>query len=156
MLTVENLCKFLVKAKKSTYAAWDKAQKFIEKDNSTSLVFKDWEWKYHDNYFGGEPFGGREVVFLQNKPIYLMTYYGWVNPMITDFGEIYSVLQKALLLLPPNSPYRGPEEFVCWDYIYLNNFKGEIDNFSWEEVIKIGDRELYRAKYMWWFVDRMR
>jgi len=22
----------------------------------------------HDNFFGGEPYGGREVIFLNNKP----------------------------------------------------------------------------------------
>lgn len=156
MFTLQNLCEFLVKAKKVTYAAWDIAQKIVEKDNSTSLIFEEWEWKYHDNYFGGEPFGWREVVFWHNNPVYIMTYYGWVDSLISDFGEIYSVLQKALLLLPPNNPYRGPEEFIYWDYIYLNNFKGGIDNFSWEEVIKIGDKELYRAKYMGWFVDKVR
>jgi len=68
----KQLCRFLVKAKKSTYAAGGKAKKTIEGDKSTTLVFKDGDWRYHDNYFGGEPFGGREVAFLKNKPVYIM------------------------------------------------------------------------------------
>lgn len=32
----------------------------------------------NDNFFGGEPYGGREVVFYEEKPVWMMVYYGWV------------------------------------------------------------------------------
>ena len=79
MIDKQRLCKFLVDAKKSTYAAGETAKKIVERDKSTTLIFENGDLKYHDNYFGGEPFGGREVVFLQNEPIYIMTYYGLVD-----------------------------------------------------------------------------
>ena len=72
MLDTKKLCKFLVEAKKVTYATGDLANKAINSDKSTTLIFENGDWKYHDNYFGGEPYGGREVVFFKNQPIYIM------------------------------------------------------------------------------------
>ena len=97
MIKTKQLNQFLVKAKKSTYAAGEKARKTIEKDKSTTLIFKDNDWSYYDNYFGGEPFGGREVVFFKNKPVYIMVYYGQIVKEVKDFKKIYSILQNALL-----------------------------------------------------------
>jgi hypothetical protein len=45
MIDLSELCKFLVKAKKSTYAAGDDAKKIIEADKSTTLIFEDGDWK---------------------------------------------------------------------------------------------------------------
>lgn len=71
MISNDQLCEFLVKAKKATYAAGELAKKIINDDKSTTLIYEDGNLKYHDNYFGGEPYGGREVVFLDGKPIYI-------------------------------------------------------------------------------------
>lgn len=153
MIDKQRLCKFLVAAKQSTYAAGEKAKKVVESDTSTTLVFEDSDYKYHDNYFGGEPFGGREVVFLQNKPIYIMTYYGLVNESVSDFNSVYNVLQKALSLIPEDHPYRGPTEYIEGNLIYKNTYTGEIDNFFGEETISLADgKEIYKARYVGGFV----
>jgi hypothetical protein len=156
MFNVQNLREFLVKAKKATYAAGDSAQKTIGADKSTTLIFEDGDWKYHDNYFGGEPYGGREVVFFQGSPVYIMIYYGWVNDKIPEFAEVYKTLQQALLLIPADKPYRGPERYENGEYLYVNNFVGEVDNFSGEEIITYNGEEAYRAKYMGGLVDQRR
>lgn len=154
MINLNELCKFLVRAKKSTYAAGRAAKKNIEGDHSTTLIFEDGDWKYHDNYFGGEPFGGREVVFFQNRPVYMMVYYGWVIEGVSDFQAVYKTLQEALTLIPENKPFRGPEKYKPGDFEYLNNFQGEIDNFFGEEVIRLNDgKEIYKAKYFGGLVD---
>jgi hypothetical protein len=41
MIDTQQLCTFLVRAKTSTYAAGDKANKKIEQDLSTSLLYKE-------------------------------------------------------------------------------------------------------------------
>lgn len=41
MFDQNQLCKFLLKAKKSTYAAGDQIKKFIEKDKSKTLIFNE-------------------------------------------------------------------------------------------------------------------
>lgn len=156
MFKKNDLCKFLVTAKRSTYAAGDTADKVINDDKSTTLVFKEGDWKYHDNYFGGEPYGGREVVFYKNQPIYIMTYYGLVDESVDDFNPIYAFLMEALKLIPEEHPYRGPNRHDQNNLSYYNNFTGEIDNFSGEEIIKEDGNEIYRAKYLGGFVDLKR
>lgn len=153
MIDKKRLCKFLVEAKKSTYAAGETAKKIIEADKSTTLIFEDGEFKYHDNYFGGEPFGGREVVFWRNDPVYIMTYYGLVDESVLDFEVVYQVLQKALLLIPEDHPFRGPAEYAKDELTYKNIFTGEIDNFFGEETISDAHgKEIYKAKYAGGFV----
>jgi hypothetical protein len=154
MINQDELCRFLVKAKKATYAAGDESKKIVEADKSTTLIFEDGDWKYHDNYFGGEPYGGREVVFFQGLPVYMMVYYGWVNENVTDVQAIYKILQGALSLIPEDKPFRGPEKFSQDGLEYANVFEGEIDNFSGEEKILSEDgKEIYKAKYIGGLVD---
>ena len=111
--------------------------------------------KYHDNYFGGEPFGGREVVFLQNEPIYIMTYYGLVDESVSNFEAVYKILQKALSLIPEDYPFRGPSEYSEDGLTYKNSYTGEIDNFFGEEIISSAEgKEIYKAKYIGGFVNQ--
>jgi len=154
MINLQNLKEFLVKAKKSTYASGDVSKKIIEADKSTTLMFEDGDFKYHDNYFGGEPYGGREVVFLKGEPVYIMVYYGLVNEETADFRGVYGVLQKALSLIPEDKPYRGPKEYEEGDYDYRNNFIGEIDDFSGEETINYKGKKVYKARYIGGLVDQ--
>lgn len=155
MIDKKQLCKFLVEAKKSTYAAGEVAKKIIENDKSTTLIFENGDLKYQDNYFGGEPFGGREVVFLRNEPIYIMTYYGLVDESILDFEPVYKILQKALLLIPEDYPFRGPSEYSDSGLIYKNSHTGEINNFFGEEIISsIDGKEIYKAKYIGGFINQ--
>lgn len=155
MISQKELCEFLVKAKKATYASGDSAKKTIEADKSTTIIFEDGNWKYHDNYFGGEPYGGREVVFFQNLPIYLMVYYGWVVEGVLDVNSVYKTLQGALSLIPEDKPFRGPEKFNQDGIKYTNIFEGEIDNFFGEENITSKDgKEIYKAKYIGGLVDQ--
>lgn len=154
MINLKELCSFLVKAKKATYAAGDAAKNTIESDKSTTLVFEDGDWKYHDNYFGGEPYGGREVVFFQGLPVYIMVYYGKVDEAVSDVKALYKILQGALSLIPEDKPFRGPKEFSQDGLKYANVFEGEIDNFSGEETITSEDgNEIYKAKYAGGLVD---
>lgn len=154
MIDPQQLCKFLVKAKTSTYAAGEKAPKVVEADTSTSYIIEEGDWKYHDNYFGGEPFGGREVVFYQRKPVWMMVYYGRVDDSVSDFGPVYKFLQKALTLMPENHPYRGPTEYNDGDLSYTNSYQGNVGNFYGEETISRAGTEIYKAMYIGGFVDQ--
>ena len=154
MFDTKKLCEFLVEAKKSTYASGDRADKISEQDKSTTLVFEKGDWRYHDNYFGGEPYGGREVVLFKGDPVYIMTYYGWVNKGTANVEDVYKTLQQALFEISKSHPYRGPEKYTQGNYDYLNSFIGEIDNFYGEEVIKSEGKDLYKARYMGGLVDQ--
>lgn len=156
MTNIKQLGEFLIKAKKSGYAAGDKVKKIKEKDKSKSIIFKDVDWKYHDNYFGGKPFGGQEVVFLKNQPVYMMVYYGSVNKSIKDYKKVYKFLRDALILISKDKPFRGPQKYKQGDYIYINKSKGKIDNFSGTEIITIKGRKIYGAKYAGGLVDQLK
>jgi hypothetical protein len=154
MINKDELCQFLVEAKRATYASGDKADKIREIDKSTTLIYEQGDWKYHDNYFGGEPFGGREVVFFKGLPVYIMVYYGWVTKESTDYDNIIKMLHNSLLLIPQSSPYRGPEKHSQGDYVYLNTFNGEVENFNGTETITLNNKQVYRASYAGGLIDQ--
>jgi hypothetical protein len=136
------LVQFLIKAKKAGYASggWEK-----EKDGSNSTHFAEGEWKFHDNWFGGSPAGGREVVHYQNKPYWMMLYYDVDS---REKEDLVPFLMKALSNLPEDFPARGPKEFREGDYRYENVWQGTIEEFSGEEKIFHNDKQLYYGKYI--------
>jgi len=155
MLNMQGLDLFLVAAKKATYAAADKDREIKEADGSTSLFFTNGGWKYHDNYFGGEPFGGREVVFFENKPIWMMMYYGRVVDRGDSVEPVYGVLRQALSKVSLDKPFRGPEMYVADGLEYHNKVTGTSENFFGEEVITRQGKEIYRASYVGGLVDQL-
>ncbi len=75
----EALKQFIFEASRATYASGDESIKQKQADESTTIEFRKRSYVYQDNYFGGEPYGGREVVFLDGKPVWMMIYYGRVH-----------------------------------------------------------------------------
>jgi hypothetical protein len=106
----EGVRRFLIKAHKAGYAAGDAANKRKEEDSSETIVYHDGDWDFKDNYFGGEPYGGREVVSYKGKVVWVMVYYGSVVEGY-DPKLIHPFLQKALQEAPNIAPYRGPENY---------------------------------------------
>lgn len=153
-INTEGLRKFLIYCGKEGYAAIQDDDGFREADQSTSIILTQGEWKFHDNYFGGEPFGGREIVFYENKPVWLMVYYGRADDVIKDIGPIYQILKKALAQIPEEAPYRGPKNFAHSDWRYENSWQGDLDNFSGKETIYHKDQKVYLAKYSGGLVDQ--
>ena len=147
------LKEFILEASQNTYASENPDIKIKQEDNSTTIVYEKDDWKFHDNYFGGEPYGGREVVFFRGEPVWMMVYYGWIiernNP-----DDVYGILTKALRNSNIEMPYRGPKELVDGEFKYMNKPYGEVDTFFGEEKIYKGDALLYVAKYMGGLVDK--
>src|SRR5207245_11052203 len=106
-----SLLRFLVDASRRGYAAGRTAVKVREADHSTTIVHERGEWKFHDNYFGGEPYGGRSVVFLRGHAVWMAVYYGWVEGMGATVDTVYSFLQGALLRAPEELPFPGAHGF---------------------------------------------
>ena len=151
-INTEELKNFILKASRATYASGDESIKEKQLDGSTAIRYEDGQYKFHDNYFGGEPYGGREVVFLNNKPIWMMVYYGLVHSDI-EVGEIYSYLIESLSNLVADMPYRGPVLFEKGNLKYENKLVGDANNFPGTEKIYRDDACVYEASYMGGFVD---
>jgi hypothetical protein len=149
----EALRQFLINSNRAGYAAGDEKQWIKESDGSTTIPFKKGKWRSHDNYFGGEPYGGRVVVFYEEKPAWLMVYYGWVAEGIpTD--PVYKILRNALMHMPEDRPFRGPKEYKEDDSVYTNSWDGDIERFSGEEKINQGNTLIYKANYIGGLVDQ--
>lgn len=148
------LLAFLFDASRRGYAAGRDAAKVREADASTTIVYGRGGWRLHDNYFGGEPYGGREVVSLDGRPVWMAVYYGWVEGGSVDAERVYLFLQRALREAPPAFPIRGPDELSEGPFTYRNAHQGGVANFSGEESIHEGGRHVYTARYLGGLVDR--
>jgi hypothetical protein len=146
------LKQFIYKASRATYASGDESIKTKQLDESTTIQFTDGEYVYHDNYFGGEPYGGREVVFYNNKPVWMMVYYGLVYEGANS--EVYNFLMQALSNNTEDSPYRGPINFKDKEWEYKNVVTGNVDKFSGIEKIFRSGKCVYEASYIGGYVNR--
>lgn len=147
------LRQFLIDSNKAGYAGGEEKKWIKEADGSTTIPFKKGEWKSHDNFFGGEPYGGRVIVFYRNKPYWMMVYYGWVTEGV-ETDSVYAVLRNALMQMPEDYPYRGPKEYQESEYAYTNFWEGDVDRFSGEERIMKNGTLIYKANYLGGWVDQ--
>ena len=151
MIDLEELRKFLNNADKPHA---DGTAKIIrEEDGSSTITFSEGEWSMHDNFFGGEPYGGRQIVYFQGKPAWFCAYYGWIEQG-NDVKPIYDFLRLSLQHEPVNGFSRGPASFVEGEYEYRNSATGSIENYSGDEIIMKNGKQIYVADYMGGLVDQ--
>lgn len=149
----EKLIQFLLSSNKAGYAGGDSNKWVKESDGSTTITFEQGKWKSHDNFFGGEPYGGRSVVSYDKKPVWIMVYYGWVTESV-DANRVYEVLRNALTRMPRSAPYRGPKRYQQDQFVYTNKWNGTVSAFTGEEKITQGVRLVYKADYMGGEIDK--
>ena len=149
---MNNLKKFIFDASRATYASGDESIKQKQADGSTTIVFEKDFYKFHDNYFCGEPYGGREVVFFEGKAIWMMVYYGLVHDGANK--EVYGFLMEALSSCVEDMPYRGPESYEKGIWRYENIFTGEVEQFSGIEKIFKDTVCIYEASYLGGVIDK--
>ena len=153
MINLELLRQFLIDSNKAGYAGGQEKKWIKEPDGSTSIPFEKYPWRSHDNFFGGEPYGGRIIVFYKEKPVWMMVYYGWVEEGIEN-NAVYGVLRNALMHMPNEYPFRGPKEFIEGKFVYTNVWHGEFKRFAGEEAIAQKGNLVYKANYMGGLVDQ--
>lgn len=146
------LLRFLMEASRRGYAAGRGTVKTREADRSTTILLEDGDWRFHDNYFGGEPYGGREVVFFEGRPVWMAVYYGHVDD--ANVEPVYSFLQLALREAPSEFPVRGPEAVTHGRFSYRNVYEGGVMRFWGHETIHDDGRLVYSARYVGGLVDQ--
>lgn len=154
-MDLKNLKQFLLASNKAGYAGGEEKKWIKEPDGSTTIPFKKGDWRSHDNFFGGEPYGGRVVVFHKNNPFWIMVYYGWIIEGVT-VDPVYSVLRGALMQMPEDAPFRGPREYKQNEFTYSNTWKGSLEKYSGEEQIAQKNKLIYKANYFGGLVDQRR
>lgn len=141
--------KFLIEAKKQTYA-----NENAPKIDSSRLNSKDYEYKkgnmiYHDTYFGGTNFIGEEVVYIDNQTYWAMNYYGTTLDEALGEEAMDKALRPALMKVGEDTnviPVRGPKEFINGEYKYIFEVSGDINCFNGVETVYKNDVKIYELR----------
>jgi hypothetical protein len=147
----EDITAFLMRA--NMPHATGEAQTTAETDGSRTIQYTEGDFKMHDNFFGGEPYGGRLVIFYQNRPVFLEAYYGRVYNTSKSADEVYIFLRKALQHPTEDTPYRGPAEYTEGTLVYTCACEGDVTNHTVKEYIHDGETEIYSAIVVGGLVD---
>lgn len=153
-MDIKGLKEFLIETKKAGYGAGKNKKWIKEKDGSTTIPFESGDFRMHDNFFGGDPWGGKEIVFFKEAPVWIMVMYGAVDASFSNFRAVYAFLQKALRNQPEELPLRGPKLFQAGEFIYKNKTIGDLEDFFGEEEIYQGEKRIYKMKYSGGWVDQ--
>ena len=131
---------FLIRAKQATYAGKG-AETAPSRTASHDLIYREDQMMYYDTYLGGDRFAGEEALWISDIPYWSMNYAGRV------IGENFSgdFLKEALLHVPEEKPYRGPQKYVNGDYAYFCDTEGDFDWFQGKETIDYRGKRIYEC-----------
>lgn len=149
---------FLLRAKRSTYAAGDAGQVAASRPQSHDLAFGDGRYSYLDTYLGGYSFVGEEAVWEYGQPLWGMNYYGtmvstgdWATSEEGTMMEIpdgfSDFLKLSLRNVSPEAPYRGPLNFERDGYTYTCQWTGDLGFFHGQETIDMAGQVIYRLYF---------
>lgn len=150
-MNLEALRQYLSLLAREGYAVSDGGK---NPDGSATIHHKQGPWRTVDTYFGGEPYGGNEVVFHENRAVWMMVYYGAVEQETDDVRGVYDFLKAALADTDEQFPVRGPRHLVRKALTYVNDWQGGLERFSGTERILTSGREVYSATYSGGLVDQ--
>ena len=151
--SLDELAKFLVKAKTNTYAAGKKEKiKHVLRE----VEFCEEKWGYKDSYIGFDrtPGHGVEMVRYSGLPVWMLSYHGGMLPEYQKDNalreETFSFLKKALLLVNESKPFRGPNLYAPQGSVltYVSSSEGDIKNFKGQEAIWNVEKEIYTLNYI--------
>ena len=138
----QSIVSFLIRAKQATYAGKG-AETDSSRIGSHDLVYRENNLMYYDTYLGGDKFAGEEALWISDIPYWSMNYIGRVT------GENFSgdFLKEALLHVPEEKPYRGPEKYENGGYTYSCSVEGDFDWFQGKETICYQGKLIYECFY---------
>ena len=146
----EKLNRFLIDAKKQTYANENVEKVDSSRKGSHDYHYQNDEMIYHDTYFGGTKFMGEEVVYFNDDtPIWGMNYYGITLDENLSEEAMDKALRPALMLVGEDKdiiPVRGPRNYKNGEYEYNFSVNGDLDCFEGKETIHKGKTKVYELK----------
>ena len=138
----EALTGFLLRAKRSTYAAKGGAVESSRR-SSHDAAYQEGNYYYLDTYLGGHCFSGEEAVWIKGIPVWAMNYTG----RVTGEGFSGDFLKEALMHVPKEYPYRGPLCFAQGDHAYHAVIQGDFEWYSGMEEIFFEGRKVYECMF---------
>ena len=142
MKTEKRITDFLIKAKQATYAGKG-AETTPSREKSHDMIYEDGDLMYYDTYLGGEKFAGEEALWISKVPYWSMNYVGRVT------GDNFSgdFLKEALLHVPEDKPFRGPNRYASGDYSYDCDIEGDFEWFQGKEIIRFKGTLIYECYF---------
>lgn len=145
ILETHSFTRFLKKAKQNTYAGGGDLTT-PSRNTSKDLHFAEGDFVYLDSYLGDFNFIGEEAVWYKGKAIWGMNYYG--RMLIPEIPNGFSTcLKNALLEVPEEMPFRGPEEYISNQFVYNCTVEGEIEWFRGKEFISYQGKRIYQLYF---------
>lgn len=145
----DELKQFLMRA--NMPHAMGTAETIKEADGSRTIEYTEGDYRMHDNFYGGEPYGGRLVIFYKEQPLFLEVYYGKTT---RPADSIYDFLREALQRPDKDNPFRGPAEYKRGSLIYKSTTEGDVASHTVKEYIYDGDEEIYWAVVIGGLIDQ--
>lgn len=145
---MQELERFLIEAKKQTYANASIKRTTSSRLNSVDYEYQNGDMLYHDTYFGTTNFIGEEVVYQDNKVLWAMNYHGTTIDDKISEEAMDKALRPALMLVGEEDiiPVRGPKEFINGEYRYTFEAEGSLANFNGLETIYKNDTKIYELR----------
>ncbi len=130
----KDIIAFLIRAKRATYAGKG-AESTPSRPGSHDFDYQEANLRYIDSYLGGNKFAGEEALWNGDECFWAMNYCGRV---LSDAFE-GDFLKEALLNIPAEMPFRGPNNYTNGSFKYVCVVDGD---FSWFN----GTEEIYKDK----------
>ena len=144
----KRIVEFLIKAKKASYAGKG-SETSSSRKKSHDLTYQEGNLMYYDTYLGSKRFAGEEALWIDNKPYWSMNYIG--RSLSDDFD--INFLREALLLVPENKPFRGPDKHINGNYMYQCDVDGGFEWFQGIERIYYNNSLVYECVFHGGLVD---
>ena len=133
---------FLLRAKSNTYVTGENEITSTQPD-SHDFRYEDGDYLYTDTYFGSQKFTGGERVWIRNRAVWALNYYG--QSLNENFDIAF--LKEALSHMAVSMPLRGLEFYQKGDYMYQCQVQGDFECFSGEERIYCRQEKVYACTF---------
>jgi hypothetical protein len=146
-IDIDELNAFIVRTKAATYVGGGEHAE-PSRLGSHDLRFTDDKWTYHDSYFGGTDFIGEEVVYLDDKPVWAMNYYGHIlRDALLTAAQAGQMIKASLSRMYKEGRFLGGFEHIENDLTYIDSSEGNADAFHGRETIQRGQEIAYELVY---------
>lgn len=141
----DGLVTFLRSAKSTGYQWMTSSDSQSCRDQSRQYLYTEGDYHYRDHYFGYRQFGGEEVVWLNQQPLWQMLYFGQIISS-QACEPVFVFLEEALKQPDDDIPLRGPKRFTQdhWEYRLL--VEGELQQFHGVEQVLLSDQLVYEMR----------
>lgn len=143
---------FLGKAELATYAGGGQRVQ-TDKKGFYDLEYTEGDFYYRDSFAGYLASHGQEIVWYQDKPVWMCSYAGGMRNSKADDAtfahDTFEFLKQAMQTRGDDVAFqhRGPQNLTDGDWEYRNDRAGDISNFKGHEEIRYRGELVFEHDY---------